>query len=221
MTVHVQTERPRYGFAMTSTWNRGWAGMAILGLLISGCGQDTSTADAQTSITPSESAQEQTTNTNPEPTTESGSAMSTESGSNFVTPTDSANRYASVAGSCSEKPTLKVKVGATGPSDLLVLDVCPGMGPVVKPGAYVTAHYIGTGLKTGQVFDSSWARGKSIQFPLTGVIAGWSEGIPGMRVGGRRLLVIPGNLAYGPNPPTTAILPNETLVFVVDIISSP
>jgi peptidylprolyl isomerase len=70
------------------------------------------------------------------------------------------------------------------------------------------------------MFDASWIRGEPLSFSLNQVIAGWTEGIPGMKPGGRRLLIIPGALAYGPNPPTSAILPDETLIFVVDLISS-
>lgn len=132
-----------------------------------------------------------------------------------------ASAFAKVTGACSAEPQLTVKVGASPATALVTDDICPGSGAVVAPGATVTAHYTGIGLATGKQFDSSWARGKPIQFPLTGVIQGWAQGVPGMRVGGRRLLVVPGDMAYGPNPPTPDIQPNETLVFVVDIVSSP
>ena len=86
----------------------------------------------------------------------------------------------------------------------------------------MTVDYCGVGLDSGAIFDSSWARGQPATFPLDGVILGWQEGIPGMKPGGRRLLIIPGDLAYGPNPPPgSGIGPNETLVFVVDMLSSP
>ena len=66
------------------------------------------------------------------------------------------------------------------------------------------------------MFDSSWARGSAATFPLDGVIAGWQQGLPGMQVGGQRILVIPGDLAYGEAPPQ-GIAPNETLIFLVDL----
>lgn len=130
--------------------------------------------------------------------------------------------YATVAGDCGARPTLTVKTGAAAPTGLVVSDICEGDGATVAVGATVTAHYTGVGLATGKVFDSSWQRGEPIQFPLTGVIQGWADGIPGMKVGGRRLLVIPGALAYGQMPPPgSGIQPDETLVFIVDIVSSP
>jgi peptidylprolyl isomerase len=98
-----------------------------------------------------------------------------------------------------------------------------GTGQVAQPGQTVTVNYVGVLCKTGNQFDSSWQRNQPFTTrlvpPPTGVILGWVQGIPGMRVGGRRELVIPPNLAYGKagRPPT--IPPNSTLVFVVDLIS--
>ncbi|MDA8434521.1 MAG: FKBP-type peptidyl-prolyl cis-trans isomerase [Actinomycetales bacterium] len=107
-------------------------------------------------------------------------------------------------------------------TDLTISDITIGTGAEVKPGATVTAHYVGVGGITGKTFDSSWVRGQPAQFPLSNVIRGWQDGIPGMKVGGRRLLVIPGALAYGANPPAgSGIEKDEPLVFVVDIVSSP
>jgi len=206
---------------MTSALHRSFASVGIVCLLISGCGRDNSTSSDSQVTTNSTPSQGQSPDSSPDTVSTPKETMSTESTSGSIKPSNDARTYASVTGACGSEPTLTVKQGTNPPTKLLVSDLCPGTGARVKPGAYVTAHYTGIGLKTGQVFDSSWVRGKSIQFPLDGVIAGWSEGIPGMKVGGRRLLVIPGELAYGPNPPTAAILPNETLVFVVDIISSP
>lgn len=119
-------------------------------------------------------------------------------------------------------PTVGVLEGAVAISSLVVSDVVAGSGDEVPAGATVTVEYCGVGLDSGAVFDSSWARGTPATFPLSGVIAGWQEGIPGMTPGSRRLLVIPAGLAYGDAPPPgSGILPGETLVFVVDLISSP
>ena len=82
----------------------------------------------------------------------------------------------------------------------------------------VRTHYHGT-LIDGSVFDSSYKRGQPAEFPVGGVIAGWTEGIPGMKVGGRRMLVIPPHKGYGAQSPTPAIAPNDTLVFVIDLIA--
>ena len=115
-----------------------------------------------------------------------------------------------------DKPTL----GATEVvTELVITDDVVGQGEEVTPGATVTAHYVGVSASTGAQFDASWDRGAPISFPLDGVIRGWSEGLVGMRVGGRRTLVIPGAMAYGANPPPGAgIAPNETLVFTVDLV---
>ncbi len=104
-------------------------------------------------------------------------------------------------------------------SELLVTDEVVGTGDEVTPGATVTAHYVGVSASNGAQFDASWDRGSPISFPLDGVIQGWSEGLIGMKVGGRRTLVIPGAMAAGATPPPGAgIAPNETLVFTVDLV---
>ncbi len=114
----------------------------------------------------------------------------------------------------------KPELGATDAvTELVVTDEVVGTGDEVTPGATVTAHYVGVSASSGSQFDASWDRGSPISFPLDGVIQGWSEGLVGMKVGGRRTLVIPGHMAYGANPPPGAgIAPNETLVFTVDLV---
>ncbi len=104
-------------------------------------------------------------------------------------------------------------------TELIVIDDVVGSGEEVTEGATVTAHYVGVSASTGAQFDASWDRGAPISFPLDGVIQGWSQGLLGMSVGGRRTLSIPGHLAYGANPPPGAgIAPNETLLFTVDLV---
>ncbi len=83
----------------------------------------------------------------------------------------------------------------------------------------VTVNYIGVSCSTGKIFDSSWSAGKTVTFPLNQVITGWSQGLVGMQPGGRRLLVIPADLGYGSTGQGT-IAPDESLVFVVDLISA-
>ncbi len=114
----------------------------------------------------------------------------------------------------------KPQLGATdAATELIVTDEVVGTGDEVTSGATVTAHYVGVSASTGSQFDASWDRGAPISFPLDGVIQGWSQGLLGMRVGGRRNLVIPGHMAYGAHPPPGAgIAPNETLVFTVDLV---
>lgn len=114
----------------------------------------------------------------------------------------------------------KPQLGATDPvTELVVTDEVEGTGDVVGPDDFVTAHYVGVSASTGEEFDSSWDRGEPVEFPLSGVIQGWSEGLVGMKVGGRRTLVIPADMAYGDNPPPgSGIAPGETLVFTVDLV---
>lgn len=98
------------------------------------------------------------------------------------------------------------------------VDTVEGTGEEVKPGAEVTAHYTGAVASTGVIFQSSHDSGQPIPFSLNGVIAGWTEGVPGMKVGGTRRLTIPAELAYGPNPPQgSGIPPNAALVFDIEL----
>ncbi len=114
------------------------------------------------------------------------------------------------------KPSLAAQDPVT---ELVITDDVVGSGDEVTPGATVTAHYVGVSASSGAQFDASWDRGAPISFPLDGVIQGWSQGLLGMKVGGRRTLVIPGDMAYGSNPPPGAgIAPNETLLFTVDLV---
>ncbi len=103
------------------------------------------------------------------------------------------------------------------PTELVVEDVTVGDGPEAAPGATVNVHYLGVEYETGEEFDASWNRGQSINFPLGSLIAGWQQGIPGMKVGGRRKLVVPPELAYGPAGGGHR-LSGKTLIFVIDLL---
>ena len=103
------------------------------------------------------------------------------------------------------------------PTELVITDLEGGDGAEATPGATVDVHYVGVDFETGEEFDSSWGRGESIQFPLNGLIRGWQEGIPGMKVGGRRQLVTPPAYAYGPAGGGHR-LSGRTLVFVIDLL---
>ena len=105
--------------------------------------------------------------------------------------------------------------GGEAPDELVISDLVVGDGDEATPGADVTVHYVGVEFDSGEEFDSSWNRGESISFPLRGLIQGWQEGIPGMRVGGRRQLTIPPELAYGPAGGGHR-LSGKTLIFVID-----
>ena len=103
------------------------------------------------------------------------------------------------------------------PAELVITDLEVGDGAEATPGATVDVHYVGVDFETGEQFDASWDRGSSIQFPLSGLIKGWQDGIPGMKVGGRRQLVCPPELAYGPAG-SGHRLGGRTLVFVIDLL---
>ena len=121
-----------------------------------------------------------------------------------------------VTGALDAAPVITFGSDAKPVTELVAKDIAVGSGVVVTPTSTVTAHYSGYGMTTKKQFDSSWSRGAPATFPISGVIAGWQQGLQGMQVGGRRLLIIPGELAYGTSPPP-GIESNETLVFVVDL----
>lgn len=115
------------------------------------------------------------------------------------------------------KPEVEFQ-GGEAPAELVSRDLTVGDGDEAKPGDKVEVHYVGVEFDTGEQFDASWDRGESITFPLRGLIAGWQEGIPGMKVGGRRELTIPPHLAYGPAG-SGHRLGGKTLVFVIDLLA--
>lgn len=110
--------------------------------------------------------------------------------------------------------------GGTPPSKLVVKNLITGTGKVAAVGDTITVNYVGALYKTGKVFDSSWQRHQTFTTPLrsSSVIEGWVKGIPGMRVGGRRELIIPPSLAYG-RTGNSSIPPNSTLIFVIDLLA--
>jgi peptidylprolyl isomerase len=115
-----------------------------------------------------------------------------------------------------QKPEIDVP-GGEPPTDLQSTDVVVGDGAEAPPGATVTVHYLGVEFDTGEQFDASWDRGEPVEFPLARLIPGWQEGIPGMRVGGRRQLVVPPEKAYGPAGGGHR-LSGKTLIFVIDLL---
>jgi peptidylprolyl isomerase len=119
-----------------------------------------------------------------------------------------------------EKPEVDFPEG-NPPADLEIVDLVEGDGPEAKPGHHVSVHYVGVAFSTGEEFDASWNRAQAFEFPLGGgrVIAGWDQGVAGMKVGGRRKLVIPPHLGYGNRGAGSAIKPGETLIFVVDLLA--
>jgi peptidylprolyl isomerase len=120
----------------------------------------------------------------------------------------------------STKPVIP-KPSGSPPRKLVKEDIVKGKGPAAKPGDTLTVNYVGVAFSTGKEFDASWDRGQPFAVPLGAgkVIKGWDRGLVGMRKGGRRILTIPPELAYGSEGYPPAIAPNETLIFVVDAVS--
>ncbi|MEY2471092.1 MAG: peptidylprolyl isomerase [Actinomycetota bacterium] len=117
------------------------------------------------------------------------------------------------------KPEVTVP-DAPAPAELLIEDITVGDGDEAKPGDFVEVHYVGVAYANGKQFDASWDRDETFEFRLGAgqVISGWDRGVAGMKVGGRRRLTIPPDLAYGKQGAGGVIGPNETLVFVVDLV---
>ncbi|QIS08645.1 MULTISPECIES: FKBP-type peptidyl-prolyl cis-trans isomerase [Nocardia] len=116
------------------------------------------------------------------------------------------------------KPEIEFQEGPA-PTELVIKDLTVGEGKEAVPGGTVEVHYVGVEFDSGEQFDSSWDRGESITFPLSNLIQGWKDGIPGMKVGGRRQLTIPPELAYGPAG-SGHRLSGKTLVFIIDLLNA-
>lgn len=125
------------------------------------------------------------------------------------------------SGPLSKEPAVKPPPGPP-PSKLETKDLIKGTGKEAKPGETVTVNYVGALYKNGKVFDASWKRHETFSFALGKgqVIVGWDKGVAGMRVGGRRELIIPAAEAYGTRGSPPTIPPNSTLVFVVDLLAA-
>lgn len=117
------------------------------------------------------------------------------------------------------KPEIDFPEGGV-PEELKIIDEIEGSGAVVEAGNTISCHYVGVAFSTGEEFDASWNRGEPLSFRvgIGQVIRGWDQGLLGMKVGGRRRLEIPAELAYGERGAGAAIAPNESLIFVVDLL---
>lgn len=180
--------------------------LVAFGLIAAGCGSSSNSSNGGSTIT-----------IGAEPT----GSVSTAAAATAATPTAAATSTAVATpktGPLSKEPKVVPPKGPT-PKKLLIIDLVPGTGAVATPSSTVTVNYVGVLYKGGKTFDSSWSRGQTATFPLTGVIPGWTQGLAGMKVGGRRELIIPASLGYGAagSPPT--IPPNAALVFVVDLLA--
>mgnify|MGYP003333506406 FL=1 len=148
--------------------------------------------------------------------TDGGVTSMSNNSSNESSASSSGAQLPEVTGAAGSEPKISAPTG-NPPTSLQTKDIIVGTGAAVVATSTLTVHYTLMSWSTGQIVESSWSS-QPATFPLNGVITGWQEGIPGMKVGGRRLLVIPPDLAYGANG-AGPIGPNETLIFVVDVIS--
>jgi peptidylprolyl isomerase len=125
------------------------------------------------------------------------------------------------SGPLSKEPTVTPPSGPA-PMKLVTKDLIVGTGPEAKAGESVTVNYVGVLYKGGKIFDASWKRNETFPFVLgkSQVIPGWEQGIVGMKVGGRRELIIPAELAYGAKGSPPTIPPNSALIFVVDLLAA-
>lgn len=157
----------------------------------------------------------------------SGTATAPTSSTNAPTTTKAGGLTESVAGkpcvALSDElpegaPEVDVPIGPP-PTSLQITDITTGTGPAVTAADKVTVNYVGVSCSTGAIFDTSYVRGEPATFGLDQVIPGWTEGLQGMQAGGVRNLVIPPDMGYGPSGQGSRIAPDETLVFVVELIS--
>lgn len=183
-------------------------GLAVAVLALGGaCSSDDDESPSETTPTPSE-----TTPTTAGTSTDSSSTT----GSDTAAELPAWATVRDVSTNLEEEPTFELTPSDDVADTVYTEDVVVGEGAEATGDSSVTVHYLGV-LTDGTSFDSSWERGEPITFALDSVIEGWAEGIPGMKVGGRRVLVIPPDQAYGSSP-LPGIPPDATLVFVVDLI---
>lgn len=192
--------------------------LAIAALGIAACGESEktkSTAAPPAAPAPTATVQQ------PDVTVEAPASTATTATTPVPTKTTPAkSKSTSISKDLKTKPAIP-KPSGKKPKNLVVKDIVKGTGKTAKAGAAVTVQYVGVSWSTGKQFDASWDRGQPFQFQLGAqmVIPGWDQGVAGMKVGGRRELIIPPNLAYGPQGQPPAIGPNETLIFVIDMVS--
>jgi peptidylprolyl isomerase len=187
---------------------------ALLALTAAGCGDSSSPGAADQAISASPADTADTTAT-------TASTASTETAPEATVDTSGKGAVLPISSDLKKKPAIPKPKG-TPPKKLVVKDIVVGKGAVAKSGSAIEVKYVGVSFSTGKQFDASWDRGDNFPFTLGqgNVIQGWDQGVVGMKVGGRRELVIPADLAYGPQGSPPAIGPDETLVFVIDLVKA-
>ena len=179
--------------------------LAALALAAAGCGSDDEKATTTAAAPAATTAAEPTATTDATPSAGARGPAGTVPVAN--------------AQDLDAKPRI-ARPSGDAPTTLVKRDLVVGKGPAAKAGDEVSVQYVGVSFSNGKQFDASWDRGREpFRFSLGsgGVIQGWDQGVVGMRAGGRRQLVIPPDLGYGPEGAPPDILPNETLVFVIDL----
>lgn len=191
--------------------SRAGVGLATLAAaaLVAGCGSSSSSSSSTIGVGNENKADEALATSSASASTSTSATPST---ATVKTPT---------SGPLSKEPTVTPPSGAA-PTKLIVKELIPGTGAEAKAGQSVTVNYVGVLYKGGKVFDSSWKRNEPFVFTLGRgqVIAGWDQGVAGMKVGGRRELIIPAPLAYGAKGSPPTIPANAALVFVVDLLAT-
>jgi peptidylprolyl isomerase len=188
--------------------------LAVAALGVGACGSKDDNAKVDNSVTPA-------TTTPPPPAATTATTDTTATTATTATATATAKKPSStklkISKDLSKKPKIPRLTGPP-PSKLVIQDIVKGHGKAATAADTITINYVGVSYSTGVEFDSSWKTGAPATFPLGNLIPGWQQGIPGMRPGGRRVLIIPPDLGYGANPdPSSGIAPNETLIFVIDL----
>ena len=147
-------------------------------------------------------------------------ATTTAAAPDVTTTATSTSAARTISKDLDSKPEIP-KPSGPPPTKLVIKDIVKGKGKTAKRGRNVTVQYVGVSWSTGQQFDASWDNGQPFQFQLgtPQIIQGWNRGVRGMREGGRRELIIPPDLGYGAQGSPPVIAPNETLVFVIDLLS--
>jgi peptidylprolyl isomerase len=192
--------------------------LAAAALGIAACGDSNKTTSTPAATVPPAAE----TVTTPDVTVQTPPAATTSTATTQTAPAQpKPTSSKSISKDLKSKPAIPKPTGKA-PKTLVAKDIVKGKGATAKAGDAITVQYVGVDFKTGEQFDASWDRGQPFQFQLGAqmVIPGWDQGVAGMKVGGRRELVIPPDLAYGPQGQPPAIAPNATLVFVIDLVST-
>lgn len=128
------------------------------------------------------------------------------------------SQWATASGDCDAQPLLKVNAGVAAPAKVEIQDLCEGLGAPITTQSTITANYIIKILRNGEVLSSTWKQGTPINTQVSNTLEGWKQGIVGMKIHGRRIVVIPATLAYGENPPaSTPIKPGDSFVLLMQI----